>query len=294
MRSKTATARLPETIQLVHGDAFEWLESARASSIHAVVTDPPYGVKEYERDQLAKRRRGRGGIWRIPPAIGGSVRAPLPRFTALGERERAELVRFFERLGRGLFRVLRPGGHVFLASNATLSLLVFEALARSGLEFRGEVIRLVRTLRGGNRPKNAHERFPGVCSTPRGAYEPWGIFRKPFQGTLEKNLDAWQTGGLRRLEDGGPFVDVIPDAKTPRRERALAPHPSLKPQAFLRKLVRAALPLGEGVILDPFMGSGSTLAAALALGHEAIGIEQNREFFEMSQDAIRTLAALPE
>jgi site-specific DNA-methyltransferase (adenine-specific) len=280
-------------IQVFHGCAFDWLREAPEASVHAVVTDPPYGVKEYESGELEKKRRGRGGIWRIPPAIGGSVRAPLPRFTALGDRERAELVRFFEALGVGLLRVLRPGGHVLLASNATLSVLVFGALARSGLEFRGEVIRLVRTLRGGNRPKNAHERYPFVCSTPRGAYEPWGIFRRPFEGTLERNLERWQTGGLRRLEDGSPFVDVIPCRKTPRAERALAPHPSLKPQAFLRKLVRASLPLGEGVILDPFMGSGSTLAAAMALGHQAIGIERDRSFFELSQSAIPRLAAVP-
>lgn len=277
-------------IQLVHGCCFEWLERAAPCSIHAVVTDPPYGVKEYEASELEKRRKGRGGVWRIPPAIGGSTRAPLPRFTALGDRERAELVRFFERLGRSLERVLRPGGHVLIASNATLSVLVFPALARSGLEFRGEIIRLVRTLRGGNRPKNAHERFPDVCSTPRGAYEPWGVFRKPFDGTLEQNLERWQTGGLRRLDDGSPFVDVIPCGKTPRRERALAPHPSLKPQSFLRKIVRAALPLGEGVVLDPFMGSGSTLAAAAAIGYEAIGIERDRTFFELSRQAVPLLA----
>lgn len=292
MPSKVARPKIRPPIERIQGCSFEWLADAPEASIHAVVTDPPYGVKEYEAAELAKRRRGRGGIWRIPPSIGGSVRAPLPRFTALGTRERAELVRFFERLGEGLLRVLRPGGHVLLASNATLSMLVFPALARSGLEFRGEIIRLVRTLRGGNRPKNAHERFPDVCSTPRGAYEPWGVFRKPFAGTLEDNLELWQTGGLRRLEDGSPFVDVIPCTKTPRRERALAPHPSLKPQAFLRQLVRAALPLGEGVVLDPFMGSGSTLAAASAIGYAAIGIERDPTFFELSERAIPALAAL--
>lgn len=279
-------------MRTVHGCAFEWLARAPESSIHAVVTDPPYGVKEYEAVELAKRRAGRGGVWRIPPAIGGSVRAPLPRFTALREDELAALVAFFERLGTALHRVLRPGGHVLLASNATLAVHVFGALARSGLEFRGEVIRLVRTLRGGNRPKNAHERFPFVCSTPRGAYEPWGIFRKPLEGTVEQNLDRWQTGGLRRLDDGSPFVDVIPCTKTPRRERAIAPHPSLKPQGFLRQVVRASLPLGEGVVLDPFMGSGSTLAAALAVGYRAIGIERDAAFFAVSQTAIPALAAL--
>jgi len=77
-------------------------------------------------------------------------------------------------------------------------------------------------------------------------------------------------------------------------ERAIAPHPSLKPQRLMRQLVRASLPLGEGTILDPFMGSGSTIAAASALGLVSIGIEKNREFFDLAEGAIPRLAALRE
>src|SRR6266567_2772613 len=51
------------------------------------------------------------------------------------------------------------------------------------------------------------------------------------------------------------------------------PHPSLKPQSFMRQIVRASLPLGEGVVLDPFTGGGSTIAAAIAVGYQSIGIE---------------------
>lgn len=47
----------------------------------------------------------------------------------------------------------------------------------------------------------------------------------------------------------------------------------LKPQDFMRQIVRAALPLGKGIILDPFMGSGSTIAAAAYLGLASIGLE---------------------
>jgi hypothetical protein len=47
----------------------------------------------------------------------------------------------------------------------------------------------------------------------------------------------------------------------------------LKPQAFMRQIVRAALPLGEGVVLDPFMGGGSTIAAAVAVGYASVGVE---------------------
>jgi site-specific DNA-methyltransferase (adenine-specific) len=62
--------------------------------------------------------------------------------------------------------------------------LLYGALVESGLEFRGQIIRLVRTLRGGDRPKNAEEEFPGVSSMPKGCYEPWGIFRKPLPAKM--------------------------------------------------------------------------------------------------------------
>ena len=60
----------------------------------------------------------------------------------------------------------------------------------------------------------------------------------------------------------------------------------------MRQIVRAALPLGEGVVLDPFMGGGSTIAAAVAVGYESIGVEVDPVFFEMAQEAIPKLARL--
>src|SRR5205809_366563 len=102
----------------VHADCFEWLGRIPADSLHAIVTDPPYGVKEYDFDQLEKRDLGVGGIWRIPPAFDGQVRSPLPRFTALDGKERDSVDRFFFEWGRLAIRALRPGAHVFLASNS--------------------------------------------------------------------------------------------------------------------------------------------------------------------------------
>jgi site-specific DNA-methyltransferase (adenine-specific) len=178
--------------RIVHADCFEWLSRIPENSIHAIVTDPPYGVKE----------------------------------------------------------------------NAFLSQLVFSALVDGGLEFRGELIRVVLTLRCGDRPKNAEEEFPGVSSLSRGCYEPWGILRKPMLPGMKLSdcLQEFQTGGLRRTPDDKPFSDVFSSERTPQPERDIADHPSLKPQSFLRQVVHAALPLGEGIIVDPFMGSGSTVA----------------------------------
>jgi site-specific DNA-methyltransferase (adenine-specific) len=275
----------------IHADCFEWMGRIPKESIHAIVTDPPYGVKEYNFDQIEKRANGNGGIWRIPPSFDGSNRAPLPRFTALNQKERAILYRFFAEWGLLASRVLLPGAHLFIATNAFLSQLVFSALIESGLEFRGELIRLVRTFRGGDRPKNAEREFPDVCSLPRSAYEPWGLFRKPLPAgmTVGDCLRAYGTGGLRRISADQPFADVIMSERTPQKEREIAAHPSLKPQSFMRQVVRAALPLGSGVILDPFMGSGSTVAAAEAMGLSCIGVERFADYFEMSRTAIPQL-----
>lgn len=280
--------------RIVHADCFEWLSRIPENSLHAIVTDPPYGVKEYDFDQIEKRANGNGGIWRIPPSFDGHTRSPLPRFTALNRKEREQLRRFFIEWARVATHALRPGGHVFIAANTFLSQLFFSALVEGGLEFRGEVIRLVRTLRGGDRPKNAEEEFAGVSSLPRGGYEPWGILRKPLPVgmTVSDCLREFQTGGIRRAPDGNPFVDVIASERTPRRERDIADHPSLKPQSFLRQLVYVALPLGKGIIADPFMGSGSTIAAAEAVGVTAVGVERFANYYELSRKAIPQLAAL--
>lgn len=276
--------------ELVEGDCFLWFAERRPNTVHAIVTDPPYGLKEYTPEEKAKLRRGKGGVWRIPPTLDGCARRPLPRFTVLSDEEKRELKGFFSRWAIGAMRVLVPGGHVFIATNPLLSHLVYVAMIEGGFEKRGEIIRLVQTLRGGDRPKNAHKEFEEVTVMPRSCWEPWGLFRKPCEGRVQDNLRKWKTGGLRRIGEEQPFCDVIRSSPTRSPERDIAPHPSLKPQAFMRQIVRAALPLGEGIVLDPFMGSGSTIAAAIAVGYQSIGIETDHEFFAMAKEAVPRLA----
>jgi site-specific DNA-methyltransferase (adenine-specific) len=61
----------------------------------------------------------------------------------------------------------------------------------------------------------------------------------------------------------------------------------------MRQLVRASLPLGRGTVLDPFMGAGSTIAAAEAVGYESIGVERDQGYFDLAATAIPALASLP-
>ena len=283
---------LSERTTYILADAIQWLAELPPNSIHAVVTDPPYGVTEYEEKNHDKLKQGKGGVWRIPPAFDGAKRRPLPRFTVLTKDEIADLQSFFGALAYGLSRALVPGGHILIASNPLLSTLTFHAFQRAGLEKRGEVIRLVQTFRGGDRPKGAEAEFHDVSMMARSCWEPWGIFRKPFTGTAAENLRRWGTGGLRRISADEPFKDVIQCSPTRGIEREIAPHPSLKPQRFMRQLVRAALPLGMGIVYDPFAGSGSTLAAAQANGYLALGTDRDPEYFTLGCQAFPRLSTL--
>jgi DNA modification methylase len=278
--------------QLFEADCLEWLPARAEGTIHGVVTDPPYSLVEYTSKEQSKLRSGRGGVWRIPPSFDGHRRSPLPRFTTLTPAQLEALQRFFQTWASVLLPVLVPGAHVAVASNPLLCDIVSTAVVSAGFERRGMIVRLVMTMRGGDRPKNAHQEFPGVSVMPRSMWEPWLLFRRPLEGRVQDNLRKWRTGGLRRISDNQPFGDIIRSQPTRGNERAIAPHPSLKPQDFMRRLVWSILPLGEGVVLDPFAGSGSTLAAACSLGYDSIGVESDPQFVALAERAIPELARL--
>ncbi|MCR2833457.1 DNA-methyltransferase [Parerythrobacter lacustris] len=275
--------------QIFNADAFEWMNEQPQGSVHAIVTDPPYGLKEYTESETKKLRNGnKGGIWRIPPA----GRAPLPRFTVLTDSDLTKLQEFFEKFATAAMHILAPGGHVMIATNPLLSHVVYIPMIEAGFEKRGEIIRLVQTLRGGDRPKSAEKEFPDVSVMPKSQWEPWGLFRKPCEGRVHDNLRKYGTGGLRRISGDLPFGDVIRSSPTRPQERAISNHPSLKPQDLMRQLVRASLPLGKGTVLDPFMGGGSTIAAAVAVGYQSVGVERDAEYFNLAKAGIPRLSEL--
>lgn len=280
-------------ITLLKGDCLEKMEMLEADSVHAVCTDPPYGLLEFSAKEVAKLRAGSGGVWRLPPKWDGCERRPLPRFTILTAEQKKGIEIFFRSWAEVLLPKIRPGGHILIAGNSVLQMYVQNAMVDAGYENRATIVRLYRGFRGGDRPKNAEREFADVCVTPRGNYEPWMLFRKPIsEKTVAENLQKWKTGGLRMLTGGKPMPDAIASFKTPARERNIADHPSLKPQHLLRIFVRTLLPCGEGVVLDPFMGSGSTIAAASRIGVDAIGIEIDPVFYSLAEGAIPKLAAL--
>jgi site-specific DNA-methyltransferase (adenine-specific) len=98
-----------------------------------------------------------------------------------------------------------------------------------------------------------------------------------FDDEAGKILDEQIEGGASR------FFYCPKTSKSDRSEGNI--HPTVKPTDLMAYLIRLVTPKG-GVVLDPFMGSGSTGKAAVREGMDFIGIERETEYFEIAKSRI--------
>lgn len=100
-------------------------------------------------------------------------------------------------------------------------------------------------------------------------------------GDMARGADAGEPrgdeGSAARFFNSFPWPLAFYHAKAGRLDRAGSKHPTVKPIGLLRHLVRHICPVG-GVVLDPFAGSGTTAAAALAEGMSCILMEAEPEY----------------
>jgi hypothetical protein len=93
---------------------------------------------------------------------------------------------------------------------------------------------------------------------------------------------AAKEAGIKN-DSGRGFSESDPMAKIMRRNH----HPTVKPTALMQYLCRLVTPPG-GTVLDPFMGSGSTGAAAMLEGFQFIGIEREAEYVAIARERIES------
>jgi DNA modification methylase len=98
-----------------------------------------------------------------------------------------------------------------------------------------------------------------------------------YSGSLGKDKSKWVPSGERRPSG----TQKIPDSVlriTREMARNTGGHPAPYPRKFAEFMLRA----WDGTVLDPFMGGGTTLLAALGMGRDAIGIEIDERYCEIS------------
>lgn len=230
-------------VQLYQGDALASLLTIEDGAVDAVITDPPYSS---------------GGAFRSDRILdpdekyvqGGTL---IERLSFTGDNRDGRSWGYWMTLWLGqALRVTRPGGYCLIFSDWRQLPLATDVFQAGGWVWRGIII-----------------------------WDKTGAARAPHPGYFRHQAEyiVWGTrGNCSAYENsGGPFPGVYKYGV--RQDDKY--HMTGKPTPLMRDLVKCVPP--GGIVLDPFMGSGTTGVGALMTGRRFIGMEYIQEYIETSK-----------
>lgn len=110
---------------------------------------------------------------------------------------------------------------------------------------------------------------------------------KASKSERNKGLEGMEKKPSYMVENGSK-TSGLNDERYERKISHQNNHPTVKPQKLMEYLIKLVMPKHEGtILLDPFLGSGSTLVACQTLGVNAIGIEMNEEYCEIAKKRLQ-------
>lgn len=268
------------------GDAVQSLARIGDGCADLVLTDPPYFIDGMDGEWDRRRLGGKSAKARVV----GRLPVGMKFDRAQGER----LGAFLDPVFLECLRVLKPGGFLVSFGQARLYHHTAMAAERAGFEVRdmfgwtyeGQAKAFSQEHFVKRMHKSASEKAAilaalGGRKTPqvKPMIEPMVFGQKPRTGTFIEN---WLAHGVGLIDTGnaydGRFPGNLMEAGKPSAEEKGAgnDHLTVKPQKVLQHLIRLLTREGA-LVIDPFLGSGSTLVACVATGRRGIGIEKDRE-----------------
>ena len=280
-------------------DCRDGLKIIPNNSIHLVATDPPYFLHgmgdDWNSDSLKRRTNNTSSC---TSSVSG-----LPTSQHFDRQQGLELYWFLLPIFKECYRVLVPGGYLIAFAQPRLYHRMASAADDAGFEIRDQAIweheggqgkaarqdHIIKNMKISNDAKESLRKSISGRKTPQllPKYEPFVIAQKPREGTFVENWMKWDAGLIRIEEDNGRNASTIfRENKTKLRKKF--DHMTIKPINIMTRIINIFCP-PEKVILDPFLGSGTTGEAALKLGHRFIGFEKDITHYNT---AMRRLEAL--
>lgn len=240
-----------ETNTLIYGDALEFLRQIPPNTVDAVITDPPYSSGGQYRSDRAQSTRSKY-------ITSGTVAAEYAKHSFDGDNldQRSWTSWCAEWLSRAR-EVTKPGGVVAVFADWRQLPALTDAIQWAGWIWRGIVV----WDKKNSRPQ------PG----------------RPRQ---QCEFIAWASNGPLDVKRDAPFMSGMYSISPPSGDKRL--HQTEKPLELMRELVH--LCEKGGTVLDPFAGSGSTLAAAVFEGYKFIGCEKDPYYFDVAQKRVNQVA----
>jgi len=293
--------------KIILGDALQILPQIEDSSIDLVLTDPPYFLdkmdNEWNHETVSTITDYCIVIKSLPPGM---------KF----DKEQGK--RFYEwylKVSKEICRVLKPGGFFFSFSSPRLYHRMVSAVDDSGFLIRDCFIWLytqnqpkamslnhfIDKLDCDEKSKTELKQKLNGWKTPqiKSCFEPIVMAQKECEETFLNNMLKYNVGLLNTnvkigrdmfpsnvvtTQEINELIDkcfLLP--KPTKEERGeFNIHKTVKPLAICEYIIKLTTFSDDAIVLDPFVGSGTTAVAAKKLGRKFIGIDTNHEYVEIA------------
>jgi site-specific DNA-methyltransferase (adenine-specific) len=188
---------------------------------------------------------------------------------------------------------LKPNGSLYIFLTWRYSPEVFVML-KQRMTMVNEIIwdRRVPSMGGSTRKYSSVHDTIGFFVKARDYYFDLDAIRIPYDAETKKARSRKIFEGAKWLELGFNPKDVWSVSRLHREHPEREEHPTQKPLEIIERIVKASCPPG-GVVLDPFMGSGTTAEAAMRTGRDFVGFELNAEYCAMIEKRLQECESKP-
>lgn len=302
--------------KIVLGDCLALMSQIPDNSIDMVCTDPPYFLD------------GLGDTWNKEglDKKGASSRVGnLPKGMKFDRQQSKDFLEFYTKISKELFRVLKPGGAFLSFSSPRLYHSMAMGMELGGFEIR-DMIGWIYThaqvkafsqdhiidndkTRTDVQKSDLKAKCVGWKTAQlKPAIEPICFAVKPAEGRLIDTFDKYGTGLMNTIdtkvgtegdkfpanivvtEDVGLGLDTVFVVPKPNRAEKgdYNSHLSVKPIGLINHLLRLFSKSGA-VVLDPFMGSGTTAVSCVSTGRAYVGFDINAEYVKIAERRINEM-----
>ncbi len=302
-------------INIINDNSLKYLETLDDNSIDLIVTDPPYFIDKLDNNWNSKKITNRKNNSHIKH---------LPKGMKFDKKQVKNLYDFYLNISKLLFQKLKPGGYYLSFSSPRLYHAIAMACEIAGFEVRdminwvytksmpkgmsvSHLIRKMKDISDDDKEKLIEEYKNFKTPMVKSCFEPICVCMKPMSTTFIKNELNFKTGlidfsnkvginsnrviaNIITTEEFNDIYDKNFLVKKPnKKEKKLYnTHVTVKPIELMEHLIKIFSKKGA-LVVDPFLGSGTTAIACKNTGRKCIGIELNKEYFEISKKRLNEL-----
>ena len=302
-------------INIVNDDSLKYLETLDDNSIDLILTDPPYFIDKLDNNWNSKNITNRKSNSHIKH---------LPKGMKFDKKQVKNLYDFYLNISKLLFKKLKPGGYYLSFSSPRLYHAIAMACEIAGFEIRDMVnwvytksmpkgmsvlhlIKKMKNISDDDKVKLMEEYKNFKTPMVKSCFEPICVCMKPMSTTFIKNELNFKTGLIDFSNKVGinsdrvianiitteKFNDIydknfLVSKPNKKEKKSYNTHVTVKPIELMEHLIKIFSKKGA-LVVDPFLGSGTTAIACKNTGRKCIGIELNKEYFEISKRRLNEL-----